>query len=446
MKALYTKLSRHITSFRLILISFFMVILAGALLLMLPASSASGTATPFIDALFTSASATCVTGLIVYDTATYWSAFGKTIIFFLIQIGGLGVITVAIAAVMVSGRKIGIRQRSVMMDAISAPQIGGIIRFTRFILLGTLAVEVTGAVLLSIPFIMRFGFPTGCIYAIFHSVSAFCNAGFDLMGIVEPFSSLTSFAGSIWVNLIICLLIIIGGIGFLTWNDILVNRYHYTRYRLQTKIILATTLFLIVVPAVYFFIFEFTDAPLKERILLSVFQSVTPRTAGFNTADYSAMSENSLLISILLMLTGGAPGSTAGGIKVTTFGVIVASTVACLRQQENTSCFKRRIDPSVLHTAFGIMMIYAGLFFIGSLILSGIESAPMINCMFECASALGTVGLTTGITPSLSCISKIMLVLFMYFGRTGGLTLAYAAVSIRTKTSSRYPVEKIMVG
>ncbi|MBQ6357983.1 MAG: Smr/MutS family protein [Clostridia bacterium] len=311
-------LQDRLNSFRMILLSFVLLILAGALLLCLPWACADGEHVSFLNALFTSTSAACVTGLVVFDTATKWTLFGKIVILVLIQIGGLGVITATMARVSLTGIQIGLRPRLAIQDAVSAPQIGGVVRFMRFLVAGTFLIEGIGAVCLFPAFYGQFGLVRGLGYAVFHSISAFCNAGFDLMGVREPFSSLTSLSASIPVNMTIMLLIIVGGAGFLTWDDLLTNRFRFQRLRLQTKIILASTAVLILAPFLYFYLVEFRTVPGRERFLLSLFQSVTPRTAGFNTFDYGRMSERGWLITIILMMVGGAPGSTAGGMKVTT--------------------------------------------------------------------------------------------------------------------------------
>ncbi len=436
----------HLTSFRTILLGFFLLILAGAAVLALPVSSASHVPTPFLDALFTSASAVCVTGLIVFDTAIHWSQFGKLVILILIQIGGLGVVTAAAVTWMVTGKKIGILQRLTMQDSMSAPKIGGIVRFTLFVLKITFLIELAGAAALAPVFISDFGPYRGIFYAVFHSVSAFCNAGFDLMGVRSPFSSLTGYSDHTWVNGVIMALIIFGGIGFLTWEDLLANRFRFRRLKLQTKIILTSTGLLIAVPFLYFLFFEFENFPLHQRILYALFQAVTPRTAGFNTFDYGKMSEGGLLMTVILMLTGGAPGSTAGGLKITTLSVLVIAGRSYLLRREDVNCFHRRLEPSTVQNAFALLMVYLGLLIGGTMLISHIESLPVIRTMFECASALGTVGLSTGITPGLSAASKIILILFMYFGRTGGLTLAYAAVDAKRYLRARYPIEGVTVG
>ena len=346
--------------FRIIIFGFLLVIFMGSFLLMLPISTKTGECTPFLDALFTSTSAVCVTGLVIHDTATYWSNFGQSVIILLIQIGGLGVITVAGAFTILSGRKIGLMQRSTMQEAIAAPNVGGIVRRTGFILKTALAVELFGAVLLFPVFFCEFGLLKGAWYSLFHSISAFCNAGFDLMGVKAPFSSLTDYAGNPVISIVIALLIAIGGIGFLTWEDIRTNGLHFQKYRMQSKVILTVTGALILIPTIYFFLFEFTQAPMGERVLLSFFQAVTPRTAGFNTADLTALSETGQFVIIILMLIGGSPGSTAGGMKTTTFAVLLANTLAVFRRREHPSFFNRRLSNEVVSQASTILIMYLG--------------------------------------------------------------------------------------
>lgn len=432
--------------FRIIIFGFLLVIFMGSFLLMLPVSTKTGECTPFLDALFTSTSAVCVTGLVIHDTATYWSNFGQSVIILLIQIGGLGVITVAGAFAILSGRKIGLMQRSTMQEAIAAPNVGGIVRRTGFILKTTLAVELFGAVLLFPVFFREFGLLKGAWYSLFHSISAFCNAGFDLMGVKAPFSSLTDYAGNPVISIVIALLIAIGGIGFLTWEDIRTNGLYFQKYRMQSKVILTVTGALILIPTIYFFLFEFTQAPMGERVLLSFFQAVTPRTAGFNTADLTAMSETGQFVIIILMLIGGSPGSTAGGMKTTTFAVLLANTLAVFRRREHPSFFNRRLSNEVVSQASTILIMYLVLFLTAGLVISRVEDLPVLTCLFETASAIGTVGLSLGITPQLSSISHLLLIALMFFGRVGGLTLIFAALSHVQGNSARLPQERITVG
>ena len=432
--------------FRIIILGFSAVILLGSLLLMLPLASRTGAVTPFLHALFTATSAVCVTGLVIYDTALYWSPFGQAVILVLIQIGGLGVVTVAGAFAILSGRKIGLMQRSTMQEAISAPNVGGIVRLTGFILKAVPVVELLGAAALFPVFYKEFGVVRGLWYALFHSVSAFCNAGFDLMGVKAPFSSLTDYAAQPVVSLVIALLIVVGGLGFLTWEDIRTNRHHLRRYRMQSKVILTVTAALILFPALYFFFFEFSAAPLGERTLLSIFQSVTPRTAGFNTADLTAMSETGQFLITILMLIGGSPGSTAGGMKTTTLAVLLAAALAVFRRRSQPHFFHRRVSGDTVIQASTILMMYLVLFLTGGLIISRMEGLPLLTCLFETASAIGTVGLTLGITPGLTPLSHLILIALMFFGRVGGLTLIYAALTRVQSCCSRLPQERITVG
>lgn len=282
--------------------------------------------------------------------------------------------------------------------------------------------------------------------ALFHSVSAFCNAGFDLMGVKAPFSSLTFYAGEPLINFPIMLLIIVGGIGFLTWDDIRANRFHIHKYRMQSKVILSTTAILILVPALYFYFFEFSELGLKERILSSLFQSVTPRTAGFNTADLTSMSEAGQFITIILMLIGGSPGSTAGGMKTTTIAVLFAIAIATFRRREDANFFGRRMNGDVIKNAATVFLMYITLCVSGGLIISIVEDLPILTCLFEAASAVGTVGLSLGITPGLGVLSRLILISLMFIGRVGGLTLIFAALSGSHHHISKLPREKITVG
>lgn len=435
----------RVTTFRIILISFAGTILLGALLLSLPISSRDGNPSPFLDSLFTSTSAVCVTGLIVKDTWTSWTVFGRTIIMLLIQIGGMGVITIAILISIFSGKRISLAQRSVMKEAISAEKIGGILRLTSFVLKFTLLVEFLGALLLYPKMYKEFGAFKGIGYSIFHSVSAFCNAGFDLFGQSEEYSSLTGYSSSALVTVTIMLLIMIGGIGFATWDDIRKNKLKIRRYRLQTKIILVMTFLLILLPSIYFYFIEFSTLDTKSRVLNSLFQAVTPRTAGFNTVDEAALTDTGQMITIMLMLIGGSPGSTAGGMKTTTLAILLATAIAVFRTKDSTEFLKRRLTHDAIRKASSIFLLYIILFMVSAMIISSVEDLPLLTCMFETASAIGTVGLTLGITPTLSVLSKIILIALMFFGRVGGLTIIFAALSHKSETYS-LPKEEVSVG
>lgn len=440
------RFKKHLTTFQSIFLGFFLIIIIGSLLLMLPISSVSGKVTPFNESLFTATSAVCVTGLVVHDTGSYWSTFGQAVILILIQIGGLGVITVAASFALLSGRKISLMQRSTMQEAIAAPKIGGIVRLTGFVLKATFIFELSGAVIM-MPVLCKDYGAKGVWLAVFHSISAFCNAGFDILGTdASKYVSLTQYVNCASINLAVIFLIVIGGIGFLTWEDIYTNKLHFRRYRMQSKVILITSAILIIVPALYFFFFDLNNLPIKQRILSSLFQSVTTRTAGFNTVDLTALQEPSVATMIVLMIIGGSPGSTAGGIKTTTVAVLIANSLATFGRKDSSHFFKRRIDNQVVKNASTILILYLVLSFTGAVAISTAEKIPFLKCLFETSSAIGTVGLTLGITPELGLFSQLILILLMFCGRVGGLTLIYAAISNTKKNISKYPLEHITVG
>lgn len=437
---------RFFSSSRTIIMGFASVIIVGTLLLMLPISSKGGNVTPFFDCLFTATSSTCVTGLVVVDTATHWSFFGQFVILCMIQIGGMGIITMAIIVTMLAGKKINLMQRSTMQESISAHNVGGIIKLSRFIILTSIVIELIGAVAFSFVFCKEYGFLKGIWMSCFHSVSAFCNAGFDLMGEHAHFSSLTRYAYNQTVNITVMLLILSGGIGFLTWDDIKNNKWYIRRYSMQSKVIFVTTALLIILPTLYFFFFEFSHLDFKKRIIVSLFQAVTPRTAGFNTVAATELSDTGNTLVIVLMLIGGAPGSTAGGMKITTFAVLLLAALSVLKKRDSTSAFGRRISDDVVKNAATIFVMYISLFVLGAMIISTIEQLPIIECFYETASAIGTVGLTMGITPSLSTVSRIILIALMYIGRVGGLTIVFATHLGIQKNLVKLPQEKITVG
>ena len=415
-----------LTPAKIILGGFFLIIITGAVLLTLPFASKTGEATPFIDAVFTATSATCVTGLIVHDTYTYWSVFGQAVIIILIQIGGMGVVTLAIAITILSGKKIGLKQRYVMQESISAPQVGGIVRMTSFIVKGTIFFEAAGAVIMAFQFCPQMGFIKGIWFSVFHSISAFCNAGFDLMGGTSgPTTSITSYTGNPLINIPIMLLIIIGGIGFFVWDDVKTHKLQHKYYHLQTKIVLTTTFCLIMFPALFLFLFEFSrdcwdGLSLQERFMASLFQSVTTRTAGFNSVDLNQLSEAAQLLVVILMIIGGSPGSTAGG-------------------------YKRRIPYDILRNAIAILALYISLMLTATFLITWLDDVNLMEAAFETSSAVATVGLSLGITGDLSTFSKIILILLMYFGRVGGLTMLYALTN-RKKLPVLLPQERITVG
>lgn len=434
---------KHLSSFQVVLYGFTLLILAGTFLLMTPAASAAHHWTSFADALFTSTSAVCVTGLVVRDTATYWSFFGQFVIICLIQIGGLGIVITAGAIAIASGRKIGLMQRSTLQDSLSAPKLGGIVRLTGFIVKGVFLIEGIGALILMSRFIPQYGISKGIWYGIFHSISALCNAGFDLMG---HFRSLTRYVSDPVVSITIACLIIIGGLGFLTWNDFYQFRFHFRRYSLQSKLILVITSLLIGLPTLYFYFFEYSSYTGLTRWLISFFQAVTPRTAGFNTADLSTLSETGVMVMIFLMLTGGSPGSTAGGMKTTTLGVLFLSARAILMREDKPSAFNRSISADTISTSLTLSVMYVSLCVIGGCLISRYEGLPLLTCLFETASAIGTVGLTLGITTGLSLFSRAILVALMFIGRIGGMTMIYAIFANARQKHAHCVEEKIIVG
>ena len=439
------KKKRILSPWILIIAGFAAVILLGTVLLMLPISS-KGKPAPFSDALFTAVSAACVTGLVVRDTASSWTGFGQAVLLVLIQIGGLGVVTAVTSLTMISGKRLSLFTRSTMQNAMSAPQIGGIVRLTKFVLSGTFIMEFAGALALMPTFIPRYG-ARGIWLSVFHSVSAFCNAGFDVMGSsTGEYSSLTAFSANANVSLVIILLIFIGGIGFLTWDDARTHKFRFSKYSMQSKTALTVSGVLILVPAVWFFLKDLKGLPIGERLLSALFQAVTPRTAGFNTADLNALSGPSKGLMTGLMLIGGSPGSTAGGMKTTTFALLCANVISTFKKSPDVHLFKRRVEATTVRTASTLFLMYVVLFFIGASAISFIEGIGMGDCLFETASALGTVGLTLGITPTLGTASRCILMALMFAGRVGGLTLVYAFLPGSLRGVSKLPQENMTVG
>ncbi len=395
-----------------------------------------------MTSFFTATSATCVTGLIRVDTYSHWSWFGQFIIILLIQIGGIGFMTFCIYALTLAKKKIGIISRSIMQNSISSPHVGGIVKMTKFIILATFFIEALGAFFLSFIFCPKLGLVKGLWFSIFHSISAFCNAGFDLMGNFEPYSSLVSFQDNWYLNMIIMLLIIIGGLGFLVWKDIIDNRGHFSKMRLHTKIVITTTIILIFGGALFICFCEQGNA----TILSSLFQSVTARTAGFNTVDLSKIRETTQLIIIILMFVGGSSGSTAGGIKTTTIAVMLVNIISMFKQKKGVEVFKRRISDEIVKMASCVLMAYLVLTLIVSLIICQLENISYITVLFECVSAIATVGLTIGITSQLGVISQCLLALLMLFGRVGSITFLLAFASNRVTPLAKAPAEKIQIG
>ncbi|CCZ31626.1 TrkH family potassium uptake protein [Coprobacillus sp. D7] len=431
-----------LTPMKIIFYGFCIIILMGTILLSLPISLKENQEVSIMTSFFTATSATCVTGLIRVDTYSHWSWFGQFIIILLIQIGGIGFMTFCIYALTLAKKKIGIISRSIMQNSISSPHVGGIVKMTKFIILATFFIEALGAFFLSFIFCPKLGLVKGLWFSIFHSISAFCNAGFDLMGNFEPYSSLVSFQDNWYLNMIIMLLIIIGGLGFLVWKDIIDNRGHFSKMRLHTKIVITTTIILIFGGALFIYFCEQGNA----TILSSLFQSVTARTAGFNTVDLSKIRETTQLIIIILMFVGGSSGSTAGGIKTTTIAVMLVNIISMFKQKKGVEVFKRRISDEIVKMASCVLMAYLVLTLIVSLIICQLENISYITVLFECVSAIATVGLTIGITSQLGVISQCLLALLMLFGRVGSITFLLAFASNRVTPLAKAPAEKIQIG
>lgn len=443
--------SKPLKPAQIIVLSFGGVILAGTLLLMLPFSSVAGIWTSPSDALFTATSAVCVTGLVVFDTGTYWSVFGKTVILMLIQIGGLGFMTMATSVAILLGKRIGLRNRMVMQEALNQFSLSGVIRLTRYVVIVTLLVELVGAIILAFRFVPDFGWSTGLFYSVFHSVSAFCNAGFDIMG---NFSSMTGYVRDPLVNITIMMLIVIGGLGFAVLADF-TRTNKIRQWSLHTKLVLTVTFVLIVFGFVLIFILEFNnpktmgDFTLIEKMIASLFHSITPRTAGFNTLDIASMKVPTRFLTMVLMFIGGSPGSTAGGIKTTTFGMMILSVIAVFRGSEHINFAHRRISRDSINKALAVIFISTFWIITMMFLLYVVESdLPMEAILFESLSAFGTVGLSMGITPSLNVLGKLIITIMMFFGRLGPLTIVIAISRRRSSKGDllKYPEGKIIVG
>ncbi len=440
---------KSLSAVQIITLSFAAVTFFGALLLSLPISSRSGDVS-FIDALFTATSASCVTGLTVGDTYTLWSPFGQAVIIGLIQVGGIGIITLLMYFLSMLGAKIGARSVFMLQETMGADSLGGLVKMTRFIAAGVLLVELVGALLLMPVFIPDFGVLHGVLYSFFHSVSAFCNAGFDLMGYVGG-SSLTAYSADIYFNLVICALIIFSGLGFFVWLDLLKNKFRFSRLSLHSKIVLVTSTWLVLCGAILFFIlFNNSEAALgmstSEKVTVSVFQSVTARTAGFYTVDLAKIGGAAQMLMIVLMLIGGSPASTAGGIKTTTFAVLILLVRSIFRGKDDVEVFGRRVEKNVQRTAIAIFVLYLGIALCAGIAISAIEGADIVACLFETFSAIATVGLSLSLTPTFCTASKIIIIILMFLGRVGGITVLLSLMGKKNESAYRYPAENITVG
>lgn len=434
-----------------IALGFLLIIVMGTILLMLPFASRSGESAGFLNALFTATSSTCVTGLVVVDTYTNWTLFGQIVIILLIQIGGLGFITIGVFFSIFLKRRIGLKERNLIQESVNTLQIGGTVRLVRKIVCYSMLIEGTGALLLMLKFIPRFGWLKGIWYGIFHSISAFCNAGFDLMGQFEPYSSLTMYYDDALINIVIMSLILIGGIGFIVWDDISIHKWNVKKYMLHTKIVLTMTIVLVVGGSLCFYLFErenlLAGMDAKGQILSSMFGAVTPRTAGFNTTDTAAYTEATRLLTVILMFIGGNPGSTAGGIKTTTMVVILLFIWSNLRNKSGLNIFGRRLDEDSIKKASTVFCINLLLAVTCALLMCGLEAAlPMSDIFMEVFSAIGTVGISTGITRDITVASKYILIFLMYSGRIGSMSFALSFTEKKQSSPVQLPIERITIG
>ena len=440
-----------LSSVQIIALGFFIMILLGTGLLMLPIASVEPGGASFGDALFTATSASCVTGLVQQDTGTYWTTFGQMVIIVLIQIGGLGFMPIATLFLLLLRRRMGLRQREVVVEGISYNQLGGFAPFIRRVFLGTLLIEGLGAVLLSVRFAGEMGLGRGIYYGVWHSVSAFCNAGFDLMGPYSgEYSSFTAYAGDPLVSLTICGLILIGGAGFLVWEDLVRNRWHWRRYRLQTKVVLTVNLLLTIGGGGLFFLLERNNLgagrPLGEQVLSALFDAVTPRTAGFNSTDTGALTSGSLLVTIIFMFIGGSPGSTAGGVKTTTVFVILLHALSGVRRERSANAFGRSIGDDALKKATAVLYTNLLLALAGAVAICAIQPLALTEVLFETFSAIGTAGMTMGVTRDLLPLSRLVIVFLMYCGRVGSISFAVALLEKRAIPPVTLPREDITIG
>lgn len=439
----------RLSGVQILALGFIIVILIGGILLSLPISSANGESTNFLDALFTSTSAVCVTGLVTLDTGTHWNEFGQIVIMLLIEVGGLGFMSFATFIAVLLGKKITLRDRLLMQEAMNTFNIQGLVRMVRYVLGFTFSVQFFGALLLSTQFIPQFGFLKGVYFSIFHSISAFCNAGFDLFG---GFSSVTAYSGNAVVLLTISSLIIIGGLGFTVWLE-LYNYRGLKKLSVHSKIVILITVVLLIGGTILMYLFEINNPQtignmgFGDKILNSYFASASPRTAGFNSVSTDGMTNSGKFLTIILMFIGGSPGSTAGGLKTATFGIVILTVISVIRGREDTQVFGRRFSKELVYKSFALLIIGMALVIGVSMLLSITDpNESFINILYEATSAFGTVGLTTGVTQRLSTAGKIIIMITMYCGRVGPMTVALAFLRNKKKQTHKYPEGKILIG
>jgi trk system potassium uptake protein TrkH len=429
---------------------FAFIIFIGALLLTLPISVRNGKGN-FLTSLFTATSATCVTGLVAADTYQNWTLFGQLVILCLIQVGGLGFMTIGAYIAVLLKKRIGLHEREQLQESVNTLEIAGVVRLVKKIVQGALCMELIGAVILAFKFIPAFGLVRGIYFSIFHAVSAFCNGGFDLMGINEAYSSLVAYEGDVVVNLVMVTLILVGGIGFVVWDDVMRNKWHFKKYLLHSKIVISTTLIITIAATILFLITEnnaaFIGMTPLQKFLGALFSSVTPRTAGFNTVDTASLSNAGKIVTMILMFIGGSPGSTAGGVKTTTIVVLMFYAVAMITNKQDINLFGRRLTDDVVKKANAVVIINMSLAMIAVIIIMALQPGLAFeNVLFEVFSAIGTAGMTTGITRDLCVVAKLIIIFLMYCGRLGSLSFALVFAQKKQQADVRQPQEKIIVG
>ncbi|KZL93661.1 Ktr system potassium uptake protein B [Clostridium magnum DSM 2767] len=437
-----------VNEIQILVIGFLVLIFIGAVLLAMPISSQDGRYTNFLDCVFISTSATCVTGLVTLDTGTHWNYFGQFVILCLIQIGGLGFMSVSTLIALLMGRRITLKERLVIQQSLNSFSIQGLVKMSKYVLVFTFVVETIGAMFLATQFIPEFGYVKGIYFSIFHSISAFCNAGIDLIG---EFRSLTPYAEDPVIILTVGSLVVIGGLGFFVWQDIYNFRIR-KKLSLHTRLVIVTTLILILGGTILMFLFEMYnpktigDMPVKSKILSSLFASIVPRTAGFNSIPTSDMTGGGKFLTIVLMFIGGSPGSTAGGIKTTTAALLIVTVLSIIRGREDAEIYGRRIRKELVYRALTITILGSGIVLVATILLCITEKASLEYIIYEVVSAFGTVGLSLGLTPELSNSGKILLCIIMYCGRLGPLTVALALAQKSMPSSIKYPDGKILIG
>ena len=435
---------------KIVAAGFALIIILGSLLLMLPISSKQG-GIDYIDALFTSVSATCITGLVPFDTFSNWSVFGQIVILCLIQIGGLGFITVLALFVNVFRKRLSLKYRILLKESIGSLHLSNVRVLVKTVIVFTVVCELAGAALLSVRFIPLAGFRRGVYMAVFTSVSAFCNAGFDLMGMFSPSSSLTTVNNDPVIILTISALIVLGGIGFIVWQDLKDKKFKIKTLSVHSKLVFCSTAVLLLCGMALFFLFEynctFKNMDLGTKLLNSFFCGVTPRTAGFNSVEIADMNPVSRMLTIVFMFIGGSSGSTAGGVKTTTVAVLVLCVIANIRNKNEITVFNNRITLDTVKKAVSVVVINLFEIFLGIIIISFSQSElSLADVVFECASAMGTVGITTGITSRLNIVSKLVIIILMYIGRLTSLIFALSFVVTKPKTTTKKPKGEFMVG